>query len=139
MKNMKTSHHKFTLTSPNSTLIDVSAASFSTLCLIHCLAIPILSAMLPVSVTWFESEWVHRMAIMATLPISGYAVISSLVAREGLAFSITAMTGLILLVCAAFVEPLHDVETPLTVAGAVILALSHITRWSRRRRRHTQR
>lgn len=132
---MNTSHHRIRLISPDSTLIDVSASSLSTLCLIHCLALPVVSAILPAGVSWFESEWVHRMALLAVLPISGYAIKSSLSAKEGLFFSIAATAGLTLMICAAFVEPFHDVEKPLTIAGAVILALSHTARWFRRRRK----
>ncbi len=134
---MNTNQHEPTLTSSGSTLIDVSAVSFSALCLIHCLAIPVLGAILPAGIAWFESEWVHRLAVMATLPISGYAIRTSLIAREGLVFSIAATTGLTLLMCAAFVEPLHDVETSLTVFGALILAFSHIARWSSNRRKRS--
>ncbi len=132
---MNTNQHESKLISSSSTLIDVSAVSFSTLCLIHCLAIPVLGAILPVGIAWFENEWAHRLAVLATLPISGYAIASSLRARERVAFCIAASVGLILLICAAFVESLHDFETPLTVVGALILAFSHIVRWASNRRK----
>jgi hypothetical protein len=32
---------------------------------------------------------------------------------------------------AAFAEPLHDYETPLTITGAVLLASAHGLRWRR--------
>ena len=41
------------------------------------------------------------------------------------------VVGFSLLVAGAFVEVLHDYETLLTVAGALVLATGHVVRWVR--------
>lgn len=112
--------------------MDASAISLSALCVVHCLALPVIVAVLLVGATWLENEWVHRTFVLAALPVSGYAVYSSLAGREGMGFSIAATLGLFLLFAAAFAEPLHDVETPVTIIGALTLALAHLLGWARR-------
>jgi len=112
--------------------MDASAISLSALCVVHCLALPVIVAVLPVGAAWLENEWVHRAFVLAALPVSGYAVYSSLAGPEGMGFSIAATLGLLLLFAAAFAEPLHDVETKVTVIGTLTLALAHLSRWARR-------
>ena len=116
---------------PNSA-IDASAITLSTLCIIHCLALPVVAAVLPLTTVWFEQEWVHGMFVLAALPITGYAVFASVTAREGIIFPAAAATGLCLLTGAAFFEPLHRHETVLTVTGAGVLMLAHAARWAQR-------
>jgi len=109
--------------------IDASAITLSGLCLIHCLALPLAAAFLPVAGVLAEAEWVHKAFVAAALPISGFAILRSLNSPGGGIFSALAIAGLGLLVAAAFVENLHDHETPLTVTGAGLLASAHIWRW----------
>ena len=78
---------------------------------------------------WLESEYLHRILVLAALPISGYAIVVSLIYRESVRFCFAATFGLCLLTIAAFVEPVHDYETILTVTGALTLAVAHIGRW----------
>ena len=114
--------------------LDFVAATLSTACLVHCLALPILVAILPLSMTWLENEWIHRMLVLVALPVSGVAIASSFQRKEGPAFPLAAAGGLGLLVVAAFVEALHDYEVPVTVAGSLLLAAAHIGRWTTRHR-----
>ena len=114
--------------------LDFVAATLSTACLIHCLALPILVAILPLSMTWLENEWVHRLLVLIALPVSGVAIANSLRREEGLAFPLAAVGGLALLIVAAFIEALHDYEVSVTVAGSLLLAAAHIGRWSTRHR-----
>ena len=111
--------------------LDASAVGLSGLCLIHCLALPLMAAALPLAGVVAEAEWVHRVFVAAAVFISGFAIFRSLTAKGGLLFPLTAATGLALLCAAAFAEPLHAFETPLTVLGALILAFAHIWRWTR--------
>ena len=112
-------------------VLDASAVGLSGLCLVHCLALPILAAVLPIAGVIAEAEWMHRVFVAAALPISGLAIMQNRAAGGGATFPIVAVTGLALLCAAAFVEPLHDVETPLTILGAITLASAHIWRWTR--------
>lgn len=109
--------------------IDASAITLSGLCLIHCLALPLMAAFLPVAGVLAEAEWVHKTFVAAALPISGVAILRSWNSPGGSLFAALAIAGLGLLVSAAFVESLHDYETPLTVIGAGLLASAHIWRW----------
>lgn len=111
--------------------LDAAAVSLSTLCLIHCLALPVLAAMLPVAGVVAEAEWLHRLFVLAAIPVTGLAIARSLAPGVRWGFILAALTGLALLTAAAFLEALHDVETPVTVLGASILAGAHIWRWSR--------
>lgn len=109
--------------------IDGAAISLSGLCVIHCLALPLLAAILPIAGMWAEAEWVHKVFVAAALPLSGFAIARAFSARGQTVFIALALTGLSLLVASAFVEALHDYETLLTVAGALTLAAAHGWRW----------
>lgn len=118
--------------SPSRTaIIDVSAITLSGLCVVHCLALPLIAAFLPLAGAWSEAEWVHKAFVVLALPLSGFAIVRGLSGPDWKVFVGLAVTGLILLVAAAFVEALHDFETPVTVAGALMLASAHIWRWAR--------
>ena len=99
--------------------IDASAVTLSGLCLIHCMALPLLAAFLPVAGVFAEAEWVHKAFVAAALPVSGFAIVRSWKSRGGTGFTLLAILGLTLLVSAAFVPALHAYETPLTVTGVV--------------------
>lgn len=114
--------------------IDASAVTLSGLCLIHCMALPLLAAFLPVAGVFADAEWVHKAFVAAALPVSGFAIVRSWKSRGGTGFTMLAILGLTLLVSAAFVPALHPFETPLTVAGALLLGSAHIWRWNRHAR-----
>lgn len=109
--------------------IDASAISISALCIVHCLAIPVLAAFLPVVGVLAEAEWVHRTLVAIALPITAYALFQAQRTTNPSAFGILAIPGLSLLLAGAFIEALHDYETVLTVMGAALLAVAHIWRW----------
>lgn len=113
---------------PRAAAIDGVAISLSGLCLIHCLLLPILSAMLPIAGSWAEIEWIHKAFVVAALPFSLLALASD--RSTGMIGGLIA-SGFILLAAAAFAEPLHDHETILTLIGGLLLATGHAWRWSR--------
>lgn len=112
-------------------MLDASAITLSGLCLIHCLALPALAVALPLAGLWAEQEWVHQIFALSALPVTAFAMTRPFQDCARNAFMLLAGTGLALLIGAAFLEPLHGVETPLTVAGALLLATAHIRRWHR--------
>lgn len=57
--------------------LDTSAIALSSLCLLHCLALPLLAAALPLLGRWEQAEWVHVVFATAAVPLSGYALWSS--------------------------------------------------------------
>ena len=111
--------------------LDFTAVGLSGLCLLHCLALPILSLALPIAGTVAEQEWIHKALVLMAIPISGYAVFKrGAHFRDGI-FVVLVTLGLALLAAAAFVDALHDLEKPMTGAGAVIVAAGHLWRWRR--------
>ena len=49
-------------------LFDVSAIALSGLCLLPCLALPLLAALLPLFGTWSEAEGVHGVFVLIAVP-----------------------------------------------------------------------
>ncbi|MEZ5946697.1 MAG: MerC domain-containing protein [Hyphomonas sp.] len=112
-------------------VVDASAITLSGLCVVHCLALPVLAAFLPLAGAWSEAEWIHKGFVAFALPLSGFAIIRGLSGPGWKVFVSLAVAGLCLLIAAAFVEALHEFETPITVTGALMLASAHIWRWTR--------
>ncbi|MEM6556912.1 MAG: MerC domain-containing protein [Pseudomonadota bacterium] len=112
---------------PGATVVDGSAIVLSSLCLIHCLALPLLSAILPVAGVWAEAEWLHKTFVIAAIPFSLIGLSSK---RLTVPIGILIASGIGFLLLGAFVESLHDYETQLTVIGALLLASGHALRWS---------
>jgi len=114
-------------------LLDGYAIGLSSLCLIHCLLLPIAAALLPVLGAWANAEWVHGLFVLVAAPLSAFALLrktrSGSTQRPVVAL---AACGLILLVLGAFVAHTKVVETGVTVAGSLCLASAHIWNWRRR-------
>lgn len=119
---------------PSSSTLDASAIGLSGLCLIHCLALPVLTAVLPVAGVLAEAEWIHKLLVLLALPVSGLVIWTGLRTERNAVFIGCVVAGLALLIGAAFFEVLHDVETPLTVAGAGLLASAHGYRFASHRK-----
>lgn len=112
--------------------VDSSAIGISALCLVHCLALPVIGAVLPVAGVWAEAEWIHQALVLLALPITIYAVTRHRASTVRLSFIVPAIVGLGLLFAAGFVEQLHDYETWLTTIGALLLGSAHLWRWMNR-------
>jgi len=119
-----------------STLLDASAIALSSLCLLHCLALPLLAAALPLLGVWAEAEWVHVLFVIIAAPMTGFALWRAHRQQRLPAAAVTsAVVGLLLLLAGAAGWPSHDSETPMTVAGSLLLAATHA--WNAwRRHRH---
>jgi len=119
-----------------STLLDASAIALSSLCLLHCLALPLLAAALPLLGVWAEAEWVHVLFVIIAAPMTGFALWRGHRQQRLPASAVTsAVVGLLLLLAGAAGWPSHDSETPMTVAGSLLLAATHA--WNAwRRHRH---
>ena len=108
---------------------DGAAICLSGLCIIHCLALPVLASLTPVFGSIAENEMIHKALVIATPFLVAAALYRSCPGRDRIIFLAIAGTGIALLFAAAFVHELHDYETPLTVVGALILASAHLFRW----------
>ncbi|HDS1218654.1 TPA: MerC domain-containing protein [Stenotrophomonas maltophilia] len=122
--------------SPSPALLDAGALALSSLCLLHCLALPLLAAALPLFGAWAQAEWVHLLFVAIALPLTGYALWRADRRHRLPVMGWTAAgLGLGLLLAGALELPSHAWETPLTVTGSLLLAATHI--WNaRRRHRH---
>ncbi len=119
-----------TPSSPAASLGDRCAIGLSGLCLVHCLGLPMALSLAPAAFVWGEAEWVHGVLFLLALPVSLWTLAGSsdrswpLLGLAGL--------GLALLAAGAAGFPSHDMETPVTVTGALLLAAAHGLNWRRR-------
>lgn len=112
--------------SASSSMLDASAIGLSGLCMIHCLALPLVAALTPAVATWAQAEWIHGAVVLLAVPLSALALW-----RRGqrLVVVVPALLGLGLLALGALHWPGHDYETPITVAGSLALAGAHLVNW----------
>ncbi len=123
--------------SSQAALLDASAVVLSSLCLLHCLALPLLAAALPLFGAWAEAEWVHLLFVAIAAPLTGFALWRAHRLQPlPTAAWMVATLGLVLLLAGALEWPSHDSETPVTVAGSLLLAATHVWNARRRHRRH---
>ena len=113
--------------------VDLFAAAVSVLCLVHCLLLPLVLTLMPVVGVLSGDPWVHRALVLIAVPATLWAVWNTPLRKGGCLFVIPALSGLLLLLLAAFVAPLWPIEETLTVTGALILAAAHIGRRQRHR------
>lgn len=115
---------------------DGLAISLSGLCLIHCLALPLIAVSLPVAGILADAEWLHWAFVAFAAPVSLMALARP--SRQGLPLGLVflAMVGIGALVIGAVGWPSESYETPITVLGGLVLASVHILNWRRGRHGH---
>lgn len=113
--------------------LDLCAAGLSTLCLLHCLALPLLVAVLPLAAQAADNELVHRVLVVAAVPVSLRVIWKTLPVDGSGLFIGAALGGLGLLLVGAFIEALEAYEQPITVAGGLLLGSAHLWNWVRQR------
>jgi len=115
---------------------DMAAIGLSGLCIVHCLALPVAAASLPLLGVWAEAEWLHGLFVVVAAPISLMALLRS--ARRGLPVAplVLALLGLAGLSAGVLGWPTEAAETLITVIGSLLLAAAHILNWRRLRHAH---
>ena len=113
--------------------LDLYAAGLSALCLLHCLALPLLVTIMPLAAQTAESELVHRLLVLATVPVSLRVVWKTSAVHRNRLFVGSVLAGLALLLLAAFSEAVSAYEEPITVVGGVLLCSAHLWHWARQR------
>ncbi|MEM8771434.1 MAG: MerC domain-containing protein [Pseudomonadota bacterium] len=108
---------------------DLAAISISSLCLMHCLLVPLAAAILPVFAAIEEAEWLHRLLVILSAPLSAIAIIQMRKHYIGPVFITAALFGLAMLFAAAFMERFHPQENVMTFIGAASLIFAHMWRW----------
>lgn len=110
---------------------DVSAIGLSSLCLIHCLVLPVVAVGLPFLGGWSQADWLHLVFVGLAAPISALALFRRAAKRPPAGLLLLAAAGLFLLALGALGLPTHAFETPLSVMGGLLLAGAHT--WNLRR------
>jgi|SRR5579871_2748087 len=102
--------------------LDVAACGLSLACLVHCLALPLAASLLPVLNLAAHAEWIHWAFFLVAAPIAGLALLRPGVSPYALYL---ASAGVLLLLAGAANVPSVSWGTPLSVAGALMLAMGH--------------
>ncbi|MBN9505823.1 MAG: MerC domain-containing protein [Altererythrobacter sp.] len=101
----------------------------SSACLVHCLALPLLTALLPfLSTTLPGDEWTHKALLGMALPVTGLALLRGWQRHRSAAPAIAGAIGLGIVATALFVET-ELVESALTVTGGLIVVWAHLRNW----------
>ncbi|MEM1379649.1 MAG: MerC domain-containing protein [Pseudomonadota bacterium] len=115
--------------SPFRGRLDQAGIGVAGLCLIHCLALPSLAALLPLIGVVSEAEWIHKALVLAALPIAFWAMAMRFRQRWGLVFCGVSLVGVGFLLAPFAVESWEALEEPLTITGALILFCAHLFWW----------
>ncbi len=121
--------------------LDALAMLLSALCLMHCLALPLLVAALPLAASSLVAdERFHQWLLLGAVPTSVIALGWGWRRHRDNLVAWLGVIGLILMVFAAFgiQAGLIDVkaERVLTVIGAVMLAIAHLRNYQLRHHGH---
>lgn len=110
--------------------IERAALAASFLCLVHCLALPLLIAALPALSALFSlPETTHVWLLGFAAPTSGAALLAGHRRHQAPWPLGAGGLGLLLLAIGALLLAGGNAETPVTVAGSLILATAHIGNW----------
>jgi hypothetical protein len=116
-------------------LMDAGGATLSGICLIHCLALPSLGALLPFAGILAHDERVHWAIIVLAVPTALLAFSARIrTQRNGWGLAGIAAVGVSLMAAAMFAP--ESAETFLSVAGGVTLASAHLANMATSRK-HT--
>ena len=103
--------------------------TLSVVCLLHCLALPVALATLPVvAANWPENAQFHTVMALVLMPVAMLAVLPGLRMHGRKSVGVAMAAGLSLLSTAAFGEEAlltHEWAIALTVAGGAILVAAH--------------
>ena len=108
---------------------DLCAAGLSTACIMHCLGLPLLAAVLPATSLFADNELLHLAMVLLAVPITLWVVWGESSAGGSRRFVVAAMAGLAMMLAAVSFGALEEYEVLLTVIGGVLLAGAHLWRW----------
>jgi hypothetical protein len=114
-------------TEPVRRAADRAAVAFSAICIVHCLALPVLAVALPFLSTLAEAEWVHWVMAVLAVGASSFVAFSGPRARRP-GFLILAGAGCALVIGGLFAESFDVDEAIPTVIGGLLLATAHLRR-----------
>lgn len=117
--------------------LDGVAATLSSLCLLHCLLLPVGLGLAPV-VSGLSDDvlhgpgWVHWALLALAAPVSVYALWRGVeVHGDGRPWKL-ALLGFLLMGAGALAHDTGPMEQVLTVVGGLVVALAHWRNWKAR-------
>ncbi len=112
---------------------DGIAALLSSLCLWHCLVLPlalgVVPVLLPVASLMHGPAWLHWLLIVVAAPASGWALWRGLQGHRDFRPVAMAVLGFALMVAGAMAHRHGVAEQFLTVAGGLVVAAAHWRNW----------
>jgi len=118
-------------------LIEGIAVGATIACLVHCLALPLLFALIPVISTVLPiPEHFHVIALGLAIPATGGALFAGYRRHRIVGPLIAGTAGLVLLTLGATHWEATPSETPVTVLGSLCIAAAHLVNWRYRRLAH---
>lgn len=118
-------------------LVEGAAISVSVLCLVHCLALPVLLLLLPGLLGIFAQSEIFHAAVF--LVIAPFAAVAFLIGYRCHRQPVPAMLGLAGLIClaVALIPGLgEEREYWMTITGSLVLVIGHLLNWAKRRHGH---
>lgn len=106
---------------------DRAATALSALCIVHCLALPILASAAPFVAVVADAEWLHWLFAGLAAIISASVPFRDVTARNA-SFVVPAGLGIAFLIAGLFADEIGSSETLLTVIGGVLVAFAHVRR-----------
>lgn len=113
--------------SKSNAWLDGAAAALSGLCLVHCLALPLLIAGLPFFAQ-FSAGHLHAQVLVIVLPLSSLALGLGLRRHRDLRIVVGGALGMVLLVIGAtfaHAELGLVADRMFTITGSIVLATAH--------------
>lgn len=107
-------------------LLDNAAVALSMICVLHCLALPIVVVAIPSLLSGAgHSDLTHVILFLVALPLSGFAMVYGYRLHKKLRYSVIAAIGVLALGGGLMLHGLAY-EVYVTLLGAVILAAAHL-------------
>ncbi|MCB2050167.1 MAG: MerC domain-containing protein [Novosphingobium sp.] len=115
--------------------LDGFAVCASATCLVHCLVLPLLLAVLPALASRIDpGESFHVIILALAVPTSAIALIGGWRRHRAIAPMIVGATGLLFMATGVAFAGNETLETVITVPGSLLLASAHIANWRHRHR-----
>ncbi|MES2420955.1 MAG: MerC domain-containing protein [Pseudomonadota bacterium] len=118
---------------PGGDMLDGLAVCASVVCMIHCLALPLLLAALPALTAWFDPGETFHVAVLAfAIPTSALALIGGWRSHRATPPLLLGASGLVLMTLGIVFGGRAALETALSVSGSLMLAFAHVANWRNR-------
>ena len=118
--------------------LDRSAIILSALCLVHCLAFPILVALLPALAGILPRQWwVHPLILAMALPLASVALWRGWLRHHDPRPPLLGAVGLLQLTIGVLAGEGGYFEIGATVVGGLTLAAAHVMNWHLIGHRHS--